>query len=136
MDNKRPASSHSGKPDPEKFGHIGEKIRHLRQERGISLTDLANRAGIAKSYLSNIERKVQSNPSMLFLEKISRVFDIEVENLMKEFPEAGGELDPQWAALVHAAIEAGVGKDEFKAFIDFKKFTNWSGSHPGSPGAG
>lgn len=110
----------------EKAVHIGDKIRQMRLERGLSLTRLAAKAGIAKSYLSNIERKVQSNPSMLFLEKISRVFEVEVERFVTD-PKPPPEIDPEWALLVKEAIAVGVSKEEFKTFIAYKKFMNWSG---------
>jgi XRE family transcriptional regulator, master regulator for biofilm formation len=101
--------------------HIGQKIRQMRQERGLSLTALAARAGIAKSYLSNIERRVQSNPSMLFLEKISRVFGVEVEALVKDM-RIRPELDGEWVELVQEAVKAGVEKREFRTLIEFKKY--------------
>jgi len=34
----------------------GEKIRQLREERGMTLTGLSRRAGLSVSYLSEIER--------------------------------------------------------------------------------
>ncbi len=105
----------------EKSLHIGQKIRQMRQERGLSLTALAARAGIAKSYLSNIERRVQSNPSMLFLEKISRVFGVEVEALVKDM-RIRPELDGEWVELVQEAVKAGVEKREFRTLIEFKKY--------------
>lgn len=113
--------------EKEKSVHIGQKIRLMRQERGLSLTALAARAGIAKSYLSNIERRVQSNPSMLFLEKISRVFGVEVDALVKDI-HIRPELDGEWVELVHEAVKAGVDKREFRTLIEFKKYLKQSGS--------
>jgi XRE family transcriptional regulator, master regulator for biofilm formation len=119
------SSSWKDKLNQERSVHIGQKIRQMREERGLSLTVLAARAGIAKSYLSNIERRVQSNPSMLFLEKVSRVFQVEVESLVTDVnvPLA---VDPDWVDLVQEAIEAGMSKEEFRTFIEYKKFMNWS----------
>lgn len=109
------------RPSHERSLHIGQKIRQMRQERGLSLTALAARAGIAKSYLSNIERRVQSNPSMLFLEKISAVFGVEVEALVKDM-RIRPELDGEWVELVQEAVQAGVEKREFRTLIEFKKY--------------
>ncbi|RAU97134.1 helix-turn-helix domain-containing protein [Paenibacillus sp. YN15] len=109
------------RPAQEKSLHIGQKIRQMRQERGLSLTALAARAGIAKSYLSNIERRVQSNPSMLFLEKLSRVFGVEVETFVKDMG-IRPELDGEWVELVQEAVKAGVEKREFRTLIEFKKY--------------
>lgn len=115
---RRPPPSRSA---PERSLHIGQKIRQMRQERGLSLTALAARAGIAKSYLSNIERRVQSNPSMLFLEKLSRVFGVEVETFVKDMG-IRPELDGEWVELVQEAVKAGVEKREFRTLIEFKKY--------------
>ncbi|MBD2798676.1 helix-turn-helix transcriptional regulator, partial [Xenorhabdus sp. 18] len=46
---------------------IGERIKRLRLQKGISLTELAEKAGVAKSYISSIERNLQKNPSIQFL---------------------------------------------------------------------
>ncbi|HEY4431941.1 MAG TPA: helix-turn-helix transcriptional regulator, partial [Paenibacillus sp.] len=35
---------------------MGQRIQHLRLEKGFSLSELADRADVAKSYLSNVER--------------------------------------------------------------------------------
>ena len=66
----------------------------------ISLSELAERAGVAKSYLSSIERNIQSNPSIQFLEKISAVLDIPVNSLLNDKSDENaeyGELDHDWA---------------------------------------
>lgn len=41
---------------------IGNKIYKFRKQRGLSISELAERAKISKSYLSNIERNLNSNP--------------------------------------------------------------------------
>jgi XRE family transcriptional regulator, master regulator for biofilm formation len=105
--------------------HIGTRIRQLRLDRGLSLTELAEKAGVAKSYLSNIERQVQYNPSMLFLQKLSRVFGVEVESLVAVM-DSQPSLDPEWVGLVKEAAEWGVTKEEFRTFIDYIKFQNWT----------
>ena len=50
---------------------IGGKIRKLRLRKGYSLTELAKYAGVSKSYLSTIERELQTDPSHHFLSKIA-----------------------------------------------------------------
>lgn len=57
---------------------IGQRIKQYRTQKKMSLSEMAERAGIAKSYLSSIERSIQSNPSIQILEKISSVLDIPV----------------------------------------------------------
>jgi len=49
---------------------IGEKIRYLRNEKGLSLDQLAQMTDSSKSYLWELENKEQANPS---LEKLNRL---------------------------------------------------------------
>lgn len=104
---------------------IGELVQKYRKEKGLSLSALAERAGIAKSYLSSLERNIQTNPSVQLLEKLSAVLDISVEKLLNEKPEVNEkELDYEWAELVKEAMDSGVSKDQFKEFLEFNKWRN------------
>lgn len=104
---------------------IGELVQKYRKEKGLSLSALAERAGIAKSYLSSLERNIQTNPSVQLLEKLSAVLDISVEKLLNEKPEINEkELDYEWAELVKEAMDSGVSKDQFKEFLEFNKWRN------------
>ncbi|MBP0725115.1 helix-turn-helix domain-containing protein [Bacillus sp. RG28] len=100
---------------------IGERIKKLRLQHGMSLTELAERAGVAKSYISSIERNLQSNPSIQVLEKIATVFHTTAENLLKENQEPVA-VDNEWMQILKEAMESGVSKEEFKNFIEFNKF--------------
>ncbi|MBO0995315.1 helix-turn-helix domain-containing protein [Bacillus sp. SD088] len=103
---------------------IGERIREYRKQNNMSLSELAEKAGIAKSYLSSIERNIQSNPSIQFLEKISSVLNVSVQSLLHENPEqlSDGQLDDDWEALVREAMASGVSKQEFREFLEFNKW--------------
>ncbi len=104
---------------------IGQRIKQYRLQRKFSLSELAERAGIAKSYLSSIERNLQSNPSIQFLEKIAGVLNIPVNTLLHD-EEAestmGSELDSDWAKLVRDAMKSGVSKDQFREFLEFNQW--------------
>ncbi len=100
---------------------IGKRIQTIRKEKGLSLSDLAAKAGIAKSYLSSIERDIQSNPSVQFLEKIAAVLNISVQSLINtEVDEES--LDPEWIKLAQEAAESGVSKEQFREFLEFTKW--------------
>ena len=103
---------------------IGERIKHYRKLQKMSLSELAENAGVAKSYLSSIERNLQSNPSIQFLEKISDVLGISVNQLLHdEADEAENiELDSDWTELVREAMKSGVSKEQFKEFLEFNKW--------------
>ncbi|WNF35324.1 helix-turn-helix domain-containing protein [Bacillaceae bacterium IKA-2] len=103
---------------------IGERVKKYRLQRGLSLTELAEVAGVAKSYISSIERNIQSNPSIQFLEKISAVLNINVETLLNENKEHENleELDAAWIKLVKEAMDSGVSKDQFREYLEFNKW--------------
>ncbi len=102
---------------------IGEKIKQLRKEKRMSLSELAEKAGVAKSYLSSIERNLQSNPSIQFIEKISQVLDVSVNDLINDNNTiVETELDSEWMKIVKEAMESGVSKEQFKEYLEFNKW--------------
>lgn len=100
---------------------IGEQVKKLRLEKKLSISELAERAGVAKSYLSSLERNLQSNPSIQFLEKISTVLEVPLDQLLHEHPN-NEDLDTDWVQLVKEAMESGVSKDQFREFLEFNKW--------------
>lgn len=104
---------------------IGEKIKTLRQKQKLSISELAERAGVAKSYLSSIERNIQSNPSIQFIEKVCQALNVSVDELMQGDSLEGMEkLDDEWLDILHEAINSGVSKEQFKEYIEFSKWRN------------
>lgn len=105
---------------------IGDRVKKHREIKGLSMTELAERANVAKSYLSSIERNIQSNPSIQFLEKVAAVLEIPVETLLQDeaAKETTKSLDPDWIQLVKDAMASGVSKDEFRDFLEFNKWKN------------
>ncbi|MBP1967075.1 helix-turn-helix domain-containing protein [Paenibacillus aceris] len=104
---------------------IGKRVQQLRKEKGLSLTELAERAGVAKSYISSLERDIQKNPSIQFLEKIAAVLKVPVERLIDEqeqTTENSLELDQEWYDIIKEAMTSGVDKQQFREFLDFNKW--------------
>ncbi|MFD2706420.1 MULTISPECIES: helix-turn-helix domain-containing protein [Salibacterium] len=102
---------------------IGDRVKKYRKEKDISLTELAVQAGVAKSYLSAMERNIQTNPSVQFLEKVSSVLDVPVDALLKDETEQEEyELDEEWRSIVQEAMDSGVTKEQFKEFLEFNKW--------------
>lgn len=102
---------------------IGPRIKKYRTQRNLSLSELAERAGVAKSYLSSIERNLQSNPSVQFLEKVSTVLGITVNTLLNEQSETDlDDLDLEWTKLVQDAMKSGVSKEQFREYLEFNKW--------------
>lgn len=100
---------------------IGDRVKKLRTEKKLSMTELAEKAGVAKSYLSSLERNIQTNPSIQFLEKIASVLDVPMDVLIHDAPSKE-PLDQDWAILVKEAMESGVSKEQFREFIEFNKW--------------
>lgn len=104
---------------------IGEKIKKLRENKKMSISELAEKAGVAKSYLSSIERNIQSNPSIQFMEKIGQVLGVSVKELLGESSmESTDQLDGEWLEIVQEAMNSGVSKQDFKEYLAFNKWKN------------
>jgi XRE family transcriptional regulator, master regulator for biofilm formation len=100
---------------------IGERVKKLREKRKMSMTELAEKAGVAKSYLSSLERNLQTNPSIQFLEKISAVLNIPVDSLLHDEIDTES-LDADWLKIIEEAMDSGVSKEQFREFIEFNKW--------------
>lgn len=102
---------------------IGEKIKKLRSEKDLSISELAEKAGVAKSYLSSIERNIQSNPSIQFMEKIGQVLGVSVNELLRDdLLNITENLDEEWLEIVQEAMDSGVSKQDFKEYLEFNKW--------------
>ena len=101
---------------------IGSRIKAIRTQKRLSLSELAEAAGVAKSYLSNVERDIQNNPSIQFIEKIASTLKVPVHTLL--FGESAEEevLDAEWTQLVVEAMASGVDKQEFREFLEYQKW--------------
>ncbi|MFQ3545417.1 helix-turn-helix transcriptional regulator [Halobacillus rhizosphaerae] len=64
------------------MGGIGERIRILRVGKRLSVNQLANQSGVSKSYISNIEREVQKNPSLIVMRKLAATLEVSLEDLL------------------------------------------------------
>lgn len=62
---------------------IGDQIKRLRRAQRLSLSELAKRSGVAKSYLSTIERHKQVNPSVQVVERIAIVLQVPMHTLLE-----------------------------------------------------
>jgi transcriptional regulator with XRE-family HTH domain len=67
---------------------LGPRIRALRQARNITLRELAARAGVTESFLSQVEREVTS-PSIASVQRIARALDLAIAELFIESVPSG-----------------------------------------------
>jgi transcriptional regulator with XRE-family HTH domain len=61
---------------------VGLNVQNLRRGQGLSQEELADRAGIHQSYLSDIERG-RRNPSLLVLARVAEALGVDLEELVK-----------------------------------------------------
>ena len=107
---------------------VGEQIKKLRNNKGISLSELAERSGVSKSYLSQLERNLQINPSLQLLNKIATSLDTDIEELLNKKKKVSGlkvTLDAEWRRLIYKAISEGMTKEDFVQFRDYLHFKKW-----------
>lgn len=62
---------------------LGPRIRALRQARNVTLRELAARAGVTESFLSQVEREVTS-PSIASVQRIARALELSIAELFVE----------------------------------------------------
>ena len=61
---------------------IGSNIQRIRKEQGLTLEGLAERSGVSKAMLSQIESD-KVNPTVLTIWKIARGLDVELDAILK-----------------------------------------------------
>ena len=70
--------------DQYKAKRFGEKLRDLRISQGISMKELADQLGYAShGYISEIENG-KKQPTVEFVLKISRLFQVTADQLLKD----------------------------------------------------
>ena len=67
---------------------LGPRIRALRQARRLTLREVADRAGVTESFLSQVERDVTS-PSIATVQRIAGALDLSIAQLFAEEPSSG-----------------------------------------------
>lgn len=81
---------------------IAANIRTYRQMRGMTLPELAAKAGVSKAFVWEIENGNSKRPGAETLFKIAEALDVTIAHLMGKQPTAGGE------ALIEPEINEGL----------------------------
>ncbi len=61
---------------------VGANLRRAREHLGISQEELADRAGLHRTYVSGVERGVR-NPTVTVLEKIAKALKVKSSTLLE-----------------------------------------------------
>jgi transcriptional regulator with XRE-family HTH domain len=113
--------------DRETLGHLGGRIRLLREQRGLSQEKLAERAGLTSKFLGEVER-IETNPSTTSIARLAAALSVNVGDLF----EAGDHLLPVPATQLDRLQESyrslGLAIDELRSPAISP--TNGGGSRP------
>jgi transcriptional regulator with XRE-family HTH domain len=60
---------------------FGQKVRELRQRKGVSQEKLADLCGLHRTYVSSVERG-ERNISLLNIAKLAAALDVQLDHLM------------------------------------------------------
>lgn len=77
---------------------FARRLHELRIANRLSLQDVADKVGISKAHVWNLEKGISENPSMELVVKLAEVFRIRVADLVGENPDAPNE-DPAMVAM-------------------------------------
>jgi transcriptional regulator with XRE-family HTH domain len=102
--------------------HIGQRIRTLRKQKGISLNAFAERLNVSPAYLSNLETGKTDTIQLSLLEKLQEElsllpvetthssdseFDIRIQHVMRQLKELE-QKHPEIADYLLSTLERGV----------------------------
>lgn len=104
---------------------IGENIHKIRKMRGLTLSELAERAQISKSYLSNIERNLNQNPSVQIVEKVAKVLGVDFRTLLDSKTFNSLYTENEWIEFANELKNLGVEKDQLQTYKTVIEFAKW-----------
>jgi transcriptional regulator with XRE-family HTH domain len=61
---------------------LGENIRYLRQGKNLSLHDLADKSGVSKTYISDLENGLGGRPNVQYLYRIATSLETTIDTLI------------------------------------------------------
>ncbi len=60
---------------------FGVRLRRLRKQRNLTQVEVAKAVGIAQSYLSDLERGIETNPSREVIQALAKVLGVRAKEL-------------------------------------------------------
>lgn len=67
-------------------GQLGKTVQRLRKAYNLSLSELAEQSGVAKSIISQIERN-ETNPTLATIWRLSQALDVSIERVLATVDE-------------------------------------------------
>ncbi|PKR82407.1 hypothetical protein CWO92_24635 [Heyndrickxia camelliae] len=91
--------------------NIGKRVRNIRESKGITQEELANKMDVTKSYVSKIESGDQI-PKLARLELIAIGLDVTLEELI-----FNTSVDSKWKEVIELFEQKGINPEEVLKFI-------------------
>jgi XRE family transcriptional regulator, master regulator for biofilm formation len=104
---------------------IGKNISDLRRKRGMTLSELAEKSNISKSYLSVIERNINENPSIQVIMKLAAVLDVDLKTILGDGIVPEQILETEWLEFINDLKKSGVDKRQLKEYKALFEFIKW-----------
>jgi len=90
--------------------NLGERIRTLRTEQGMTLPTLAEQSGLSKGLLSKLENNEESNPSLGTLHKIVKALNATLSDILEtekaQLKRFVPEKQPAWQKGLVAYLQS------------------------------
>ena len=103
---------------------LGQEIRELRTELGMSLREFARRLGLSAAYVSDVEHG-RRHPSMDVLKRMSAVLNVSVDHLRQydtrlpiDALRRRADEEPVYGLALRKVAEAGVTAEELLALVE------------------
>ncbi|HYM00390.1 MAG TPA: helix-turn-helix transcriptional regulator, partial [Blastocatellia bacterium] len=89
------------------LGKLGHKVRFYRQGRGWTIATLAEKSGVSKAYISDLENGVAGKPNIQYVYGIAVALEVTLDELLEDAKPSskyrprkdGEELPPGLATL-------------------------------------
>jgi transcriptional regulator with XRE-family HTH domain len=113
-------------------GHLGKTIQRLRKAYNLSLSELAEQSGVAKSIISQIERN-ETNPTLATIWRLSQALDISIERVLAAHDDEPFVEVTQRADMPSLSSEDGKIKLAIIGWIRTVEWLQWYDvtAHPG-----
>ncbi|MBS1249046.1 MAG: HTH-type transcriptional regulator SutR [Chloroflexi bacterium] len=115
---------------------VGERLKELREERGLSIRALGRLSGLSANALSLIERG-KSSPSVSTLYKVAVALEIPVTSFFRHPPQSENDqvvfkkASERTRIPFHRGLWEGLGGEEFKGQVEPFMLTLESGANSG-----
>lgn len=106
---------------------IGKKISEIRKSRGFTLSELAEKSNVSKSYLSNIERDLNQNPSVEVVIKLANVLQVDIDAILSPIIKQDNSqlFEKEWIDFVSDLKKSGLKKDQLHHYKPLIEFIQW-----------